>query len=197
MKLLLPYYVLAYFLGSFPTAFIAGRLVKNIDIRKFGSGNVGTTNAFRVLGKGPGTVVFILDLLKGALPIWLFKASAVGHFADSTTVLSIGLAALLGHVFTPFLGFKGGKGVATGAGVLVAGFPPLGGIVILVWVIGFLWTRTVSISSLGAAMALSISSFVLGYNLKTGLVFVGLTAFIFWTHRSNIGRILRGEEGKR
>ncbi len=189
-----PYLVMAYFLGSIPTAYLAGK-IKGIDIRQHGSGNVGATNAFRVLGRGTGIAVFVLDCLKGALPVWLFKASSVGALAPSSTVLAVGLAALLGHVFTPFLGFKGGKGIATGAGVLLAGFPGLFLIAMAVWVLLFQFTRIVSISSLGAAVALTVASFVLGYNLKTCLMAAGLTAFIFWTHRSNISRLVRGEEG--
>lgn len=196
MSFLLPYLVFAYFLGAVPTAFLAAKILKNIDIRQHGSGNVGATNALRVLGKGPGLAVFALDFLKGALPVYLFKASAHGFFAESTETLCVGLAALLGHVFTPFLGFKGGKGVATGSGMLAAGFPFLFIVTSLSWALTFFFTRTVSVSSLGSALALSVSGFFLGYNLKTCAIFAGITCFIFWTHRSNIGRILRGEEGK-
>lgn len=185
--------ICAYFLGAVPTAYLAGRL-KGVDIRKHGSGNVGATNAFRVLGKGPGLAVFVLDFLKGAAPVWVFQSTAQGSLADSTTLLFIGLAALLGHVFTPFLGFKGGKGIATGAGVLAAGFPPLFAISLAVWGLLFVLSKTVSISSLGSVLALSVSSVVLGYNSKTVSVFLVLTAFIFWTHRSNITRLMKGEE---
>lgn len=191
---LIPYFVLAYFLGSIPTAYLVGRL-KGVDIRKQGSGNVGATNAFRVLGKGPGIAVFAVDFFKGAIPVWLFKFSQTGHLAPSSTLLLVGLAALLGHVFTPFLGFKGGKGVATGAGLLTAGFPALFGISLLVWLTVFFSTRIVSISSLCAAVALAVSGFVLGYQLRTCWMFTGIAAFIFWTHRANIGRLLKGEEG--
>jgi acyl phosphate:glycerol-3-phosphate acyltransferase len=196
LNLVLPYLVLAYFLGAIPTAFLAAKWLKNIDIRKHGSGNVGATNAFRVLGKGPGLAVFALDFLKGAAPVYLFKTTAYGSFAESTEVLCIGLAALLGHVFTPFLGFKGGKGVATGSGMLAAGFPWLFLITTASWGATFFFTRIVSVSSLGAALAMSVSAFLLGYNPKTLAIFLALTGFIFWTHRANIGRILRGEEGK-
>ncbi len=192
---LLFYSVLAYFVGAIPTAYLAGKL-KGIDIRQHGSGNVGATNAFRVLGKGPGIAVFVVDFLKGALPVYLFKASVAGSLTGSSAVLCVGMAALLGHVFTPFLGFKGGKGIATGAGMLAAGFPALFGIVLAVWLVTFTFTKIVSISSMGAALALAISSLVLGYKMETVLIFSGVAAFIFWTHRSNIGRLLRGEEGK-
>ncbi len=196
MNSVLFYLVLAYFMGSLPTAYLAGKWLKGIDIRQHGSGNVGATNAVRILGKGPGYAVFLIDFLKGALPVFLFKVSAAGSLSGSSEVLFIGLAALLGHVFTPFLGFKGGKGIATGAGMLAAGFPYLFLIVLMVWLGTWFWTRIVSISSLGAAAALVISSFFLGYKAETIGIFATLTAFIFWTHRSNLGRLLRGQEGK-
>jgi len=190
------YLVLAYLLGSFPTAYIAGRWLKGLDIREHGSGNVGTTNAFRVLGKGPGTVVFIIDFLKGALPVYFFKISSLGALSSSAALLAVGMAALLGHVYTPFLRFKGGKGIATGAGMLAVGFPALFAIALLVWIVTFAITRIVSTSSMGAAIALAIASAVLGYHLQTVLIFTAIAGFVFWTHRSNIGRLLRGEEGK-
>ena len=196
MNSLVFYLVLAYFLGAIPTAYLAGKWLKGLDIREHGSGNVGATNAFRVLGKGTGTAVFVIDFLKGALPVYFFKASSVGALSASSAVLCVGLAALLGHVYTPFLGFKGGKGIATGAGMLASGFPALFGIVLAVWLLMFFMTRTVSISSMGSAAALAIAAFVLGYKLETELIFLAISVFIFWTHRSNIGRILRGEEGK-
>ena len=195
MNTLLPYLLLGYAAGSIPTAFLAGKL-KGVDIRKHGSGNVGATNAFRVLGKGPGIAVFAVDFLKGVLPVLLFKMSSAGSLADSTQFLAVGAAALLGHVYTPFLGFKGGKGVATGAGMLAAGFPVLFLILLAVWVSVFTFTKTVSISSLGAALGLAVSSFVLGYKIETCLAFTALAGFIFWTHRSNIARIFKGEEGR-
>ena len=189
------YLVFAYFLGAMPTAYLAGKWLKGLDIREHGSGNVGTTNAFRVLGKGPGSVVFVIDFLKGALPVYLFKVSAVGALSSSGALLAVGIAAFLGHVYTPFLRFKGGKGIATGAGMLSVGFPALFAIVLTVWALTFSLTRIVSISSMGAAGALAIAGFVLGYRLETALIFVAIAAFVFWTHRSNIGRLIRGEEG--
>jgi acyl phosphate:glycerol-3-phosphate acyltransferase len=191
-----PYFVFAYFLGAIPFAYLAGKL-KGVDIRRHGSGNVGATNAVRVLGKAVGYPVFALDVLKGVLPVLIFKHSALGSLSDSTMILAVGLAALLGHVFTPFLGFKGGKGVATGAGVLLGGFPVLFSIVIAVWLIVFFATRIVSVSSLGAAAALVVASVSLGYKTETILVFALVAGFIFWTHRSNIARLMRGEEGRK
>ncbi len=191
------YMVLAYFLGAIPTAYLAGKWLKGLDIREHGSGNVGTTNAFRVLGKGPGSAVFIIDFLKGAVPVYLFKMSAAGSLASSSLVLCVGVAALLGHVYTPFLRFKGGKGIAAGAGMLAVGFPAPFLIVLTVWVLTFFITRIVSVSSMGAVLALAIAGQVLGYRLETNLIFSALAVFIFWTHRSNIARLLKGEEGRK
>ena len=187
---------LAFCLGSIPTGYLAVKMLKGVDIRDYGSGNVGATNAMRVLGRGPGYAVFAIDFLKGAVPVWLFKSIPAGQFADSTTVLLLGLCALLGHVFSPFLRFKGGKGVATGAGVLAAGFPVLFLITMAAWTVAFLGTKIVSVSSLGSVLALVIASIVLGYHAKTVAVFSAVAGFIFWTHRSNIARLMKGEEGK-
>ncbi len=195
MNAVIPYLVMAYFLGAFPTAYLAGKWLKGLDIREHGSGNVGATNAFRVLGKGPGLAVFVIDFLKGALPVYLFRVSAVGSLASSSIILCVGIAALLGHVYTPFLRFKGGKGVATGAGMLAGGFPALFAIVLAVWAITFFITRIVSVSSMGAALVLVIAGGVLGYRLQTNLIFSAIALFVFWTHRSNIGRLLKGQEG--
>ncbi len=197
MNNIVSYLVLAYFLGAIPTAYLAGKWFGGLDIRQHGSGNVGTTNAFRVLGKGPGSAVFMIDFLKGALPVYLFKASAIGSLAASNLLLCVGLAAVLGHVYTPFLRFKGGKGIATGAGMLASGFPVLFIIVLAVWILTFSITRIVSVSSMGAALALAIAGLGLGYRIETNLIFIGIAVFVLWTHRSNIDRLLKGEEGKK
>src|SRR3989344_8484133 len=121
-------FLAAFTIGSFPTAYVVGRVVKKIDIRQHGSGNVGATNVFRVLGKKYGLLVFAIDFLKGAAAVWLVYlllknpsspiASRCPAFLTSQSLaLWIGLGAILGHVFTPYLRFKGGKGIATGAGV--------------------------------------------------------------------------------
>src|SRR5271163_1780060 len=109
--------ILAYLIGSIPVAYIFGRVLKNIDIREHGSGNMGATNAFRVLGKGPGVIVLILDALKGIIPVTVL-ANAFG-LGDALSLVIISLAAVAGHNWTIFLGFKGGKGMATSLGVLI------------------------------------------------------------------------------
>lgn len=191
------YCLAAFLLGSFPTAYIVAKKIKGIDIRQHGSGNVGATNAFRVLGKKWGIFVFAVDFFKGALPVILAKlclsidATLLGGVA-----LLIGVCAILGHIFSPFLGFRGGKGVATGAGVLLTSFPALFFISALVWYTTFKLFRMVSLSSLIALLSMFILSlFVTSDHLAQGL-FLALLILISWSHRSNIQRILRGEEPK-
>src|SRR5665213_477816 len=108
---------LAYLIGSIPVAYIFGRVLKGVDIREHGSGNMGATNAFRVLGKGPGTIVLNLDIIKGIIPVTLL-ANAFG-LSDALSLVIIAVAAVAGHNWTIFLGFKGGKGMATTLGVLI------------------------------------------------------------------------------
>lgn len=184
--------VLAYFLGSIPFAYIIVRLVKGVDIRTVGSGNAGATNAARVLGKWGFISVFILDLLKGFLPAFI----AMTSFGASWVSLAVGLAAVLGHTYTIFLGFKGGKGVATAAGVFIALAPVPTSIALIVFIIVFLITRMVSAGSIIAAATLFIAVlFISDWALLK--VFTGLlAAFVIFKHRANIGRILRGEENK-
>ena len=196
--------VCGYLSGSVPFGYLAGKL-KGIDIRQHGSGNIGATNAIRVLGKGIGIPVFLLDMLKGWLPVWL-AASWITHTGAAVEIVSVGkvlagFAAVIGHMFTFWLGFKGGKGIATTGGVLwgISRAGMLGG-----W-IGFLTFlfafRYVSLGSLAAAVgvptAMAIQmwregkwDFVL---LGFGIV-VMILAFI--RHRSNIQRLLAGTENK-
>src|SRR5665213_1068043 len=151
---------LAYLIGSIPVAYIFGRVLKNLDIREHGSGNMGATNAFRVLGKGPGTAVLILDIIKGIIPVTLL-ANAFG-LTDALSLVIIGVATVAGHNWTVFLGFKGGKGMATSLGVLIGlaiQFQVLR--IILLWVTGtwlvfFLLFGFVSLASIVAAVVFPI-----------------------------------------
>ena len=189
-------FIAAYFIGAIPTAYLFGKHLKKIDIRKHGSGNVGATNALRVLGKGPGMAVFTIDFLKGFLPfLILSKINLYGGFGQER-VIWLGLAPILGHIFTPFLGFSGGKGVATGAGILLVASPLLFGISLSLWALFFLITKTVSISSLLSTA--SLITFLIFYKLSsnTKLFFLLIFFLLLWTHRSNLKRILKGEERK-
>ena len=188
-------FLAAFLCGSLPTAFLAGKL-KHVDIRRHGSGNVGATNAFRVLGKGYGIAVFLVDFLKGFLPAFLFPKVFWGEASVPALILWAGSAAILGHIFTPFLKFKGGKGVATGAGVVAALHPLLLLLMLFVWGAALLSTKIVSISSL-----ISITFGVIGVlilkrpALELGFFFA-LFLLSLWTHRSNISRLFNKSENK-
>ncbi len=191
----MPYFFYALFAfacGSLPTAFLVAKRLKGIDIRQHGSGNVGATNAFRVLGKGPGSFVFLIDFLKGLVPVLVFSQSQ--HNTASYAPPVIGVFAIMGHIFTPFLKFKGGKGVATGSGVLAASHPLFFGMAFGTWILCFLVTRIVSISSVLSVIVLSLSAWVLRPGESATYVLTALSLFVLWTHRSNMKRLLKGEE---
>jgi len=183
-------------IGSFPTAYLISRLFKKIDIRQHGSGNVGATNVFRVLGKKYGLLVFTIDFLKGAAAVFLVFLIIRDPAANKSMGLWIGLGAILGHVFTPFLGFKGGKGVATGAGVLCAVYPTLFVFTLLTWLLVFVLTKIVSISSIIAVFSISIFSYLMKLERESTAFFVLAALFFIWTHRSNLLRIMKKEENK-
>lgn len=195
--------IVSYLLGSVPTAYIFGRLMKGVDIRTHGSGNVGATNAMRLLGRGPGTTVLILDIAKGFLAV-VFVADAVlkkALISDAETYrLAVGLACILGHSYTLFLRFKGGKGVATSLGVLVGlavGSPSLRlilAIVLLVWIVVFLAVRIVSLASICACVAFPVAVLLLQHSGTLAVTSFILGAFVIYRHKSNIRRLLRREE---
>ena len=191
---------LAFFLiGSVPTGYLLGRS-RGLDIRQHGSGNIGATNVWRVLGWKWGAVAFAADFLKGLLPLYLLKVLALqglqGWSADLLLVLC-GLAAIVGHNYTPWLGFKGGKGIATSAGVLAALMPPVLGVALSLWIVVTLATRFVSVGSILAAASLAPLAwfFYPGQWILFGLAcLAGLLAI--WRHRSNIQRLLAGTESR-
>ncbi len=193
---------LAYLLGSLPSALLVGRLAGRIDIREHGSGNMGATNAFRVLGWRWGLVVGLFDLAKGYLPVLLLPAlfDPTGNYDPLYLELGYGLCAIIGHIFTVFARFRGGKGVLTGLGVLLAIAPLEAGITILVFVAVFLVTRIVSLGSLLATAALCGVLFFeryamqLAVRLELILTCLLLLIIVLVTHRSNIKRLLKGTE---
>ena len=196
--------LVGYLLGSVNFAVLVAKRY-GIDILKEGSGNPGATNVKRVLGKGPGNLVFALDALKGAAGTYLpfLLADALSPGAPRFEVLVAGLAGtLLGHCFSCFLGFKGGKGVASTIGGLLVLLPVPIVIGAALWAIAFYTTRYVSVASLALGLSLPLSCWLLPKftSLQFGtaqLIFAGAIAlFNVWTHRSNIGRLLRGEENK-
>ncbi len=186
----------AFLLGSFPTAYVVAKKAGGVDIRKHGSGNIGATNALRVLGKKYGAIVFFADFLKGAVPAGAAAVLFAGDPQAPLIALTAGVAAMLGHIFTPFLGFKGGKGVSTGAGALCAAYPALFALSLGVFLLLILSTKIVSLSALAAMGALVLASFWYPKDpLATGLL-VSIFLLVCWTHRENIARLAQGQEGK-
>lgn len=187
---------LAYLMGSIPTGLVVGRL-KGVDIRKQGSGNVGATNVARVVGKLPGFLVLAVDVAKGWLSVALLagKAASLGAALPVEVLqLGMGVAAVAGHIWNPFLQFQGGKGVATALGVLLGLDWRIAAGVTAVWLAVAFMTRYVSVASISAALA---APFLLLFAGKPTLwVFggIGISLAILWRHRPNILRLLQKEE---
>ncbi|MCG6954580.1 MAG: glycerol-3-phosphate 1-O-acyltransferase PlsY [Gemmatimonadetes bacterium] len=186
---------LSYVFGATPTSYWVGKAVHGIDLRQHGSGNLGATNAFRILGWKSALPVILVDVSKGFVPVWLFPGLCGASFGWT---LAFGAAAIVGHMFSFWVGFKGGKGVGTSAGVFLALAPwaVLGGF--LVWLALMIATRYVSVASMGAAVTLPV--FVAftahaGGATLTGFT-VALAIVVVWAHRSNIRRLIRGEENR-
>ena len=185
----------AYLVGSIPAAYLAGK-AKGVDLRQHGSGNLGATNAWRVLGWKIGLSVYLFDTLKGALPVLLLPHPAAN--ADLWKI-AYGVAAIAGHVKPIYLGGKGGgKGVATAGGVFFALAPAALLVALGVFVAVFLASGYVSLGSLSAAAVLPVALLVLNGGRVTPVLVIGvlLAAFVFWTHRANIGRLRRGQENR-
>lgn len=193
--------LIAYGAGSTPFGYLVAK-AKGVDIRQHGSGNIGATNVIRVLGKKVGIPVFILDFLKGLLPVVVARFWCNRAGLDATwPMLLAALGSVMGHNFTFWLGFKGGKGVATSAGVLLALLPLALGVALLCWVICFYATRYVAVASIVAGISLPLT--VLGQRLFTGspsLPLLGFATLIgllaVWRHRSNIRRLREGTENR-
>jgi acyl phosphate:glycerol-3-phosphate acyltransferase len=205
--------VLSYLVGSFPTSIIVARKMRGIDIRQHGSGNAGGTNAIRVLGWKAGALVILMDMAKGLIATMLVSRLMYGPFPfpnatpfDDFTVVQIiaGCSAILGHVWTLFAGFRGGKGIATAGGMLLGIAPIEVAVAFGVFLIVFMVSQYVSLGSLSAAVAFPLTMFfrenifmvdVQGYNT---LIFfsMAISLLIFYTHRSNILRLVKGTENR-
>lgn len=189
---LLPWFGASYLLGAIPTSYLVVRLVKGQDLRSMGSGNLGATNLYRVLGLKYALPVALFDVGKGALPVLVFAPLAGG---TDLLALLLGITAVLGHMFSVFVGFRGGKGVATGAGV-VLGLGPwalLAGLV--VWLITLLTTGYVSLASLLAAVLLPFAVYWFHPERRELIwLFAVLSLAIVVLHRANISRLLKGTE---
>lgn len=205
--------VLSYLLGSFPTAMLIGKFFKGVDPRKFGSRNMGSTNAFRVLGWKLGLLVQVIDIAKGLVATLVISKIFYGKlpfenitpFTDITLVqIFAGIAAVVGHVWTIFASFKGGKGINTAAGVLVSLAPIDATISVGIFILVLISSGYVSLGSITAAFSFPLVMFlrenlfkveVSGYH--TMIYFsIGISVFFLYTHRANIKRLLTGEENR-
>ncbi|MEA3306856.1 MAG: glycerol-3-phosphate 1-O-acyltransferase PlsY [Elusimicrobiota bacterium] len=186
--------IISYVFGAIPTGYVLGKYLKGIDIRDYGSGNPGTANVYRTLGKWAGITTFAGDFLKGFLPTVL----AMGFFYQRTghwwiPVLA-GAVAIAGHIWTPFLKFKGGKGVATSAGVFTAimPLPILGALIVFTIIVAI--TKHISLGSMGASIVLPFLSFYFKSYFPLSIMAILVCALIFCTHIPNIRRIISGKE---
>ena len=192
--------VFSYFLGAIPTAYVFGRLLKGIDIRQHGSGNVGATNALRVLGKGPGAAVLLLDIFKGTLATTLVPDVLGLNQIWQYVVLA--LTAVGGHNWTVFLNFKGGKGIATSLGVLIGLAIQIASIRIVLlatvgsWAVVFLLSGYVSLASIVAAVVLPLVMVFTLQPLALTILGVIICLSVVLRHRNNIKRLLKGEESR-
>ncbi|MFH1387412.1 MAG: glycerol-3-phosphate 1-O-acyltransferase PlsY [bacterium] len=178
-----------YLLGSIPFGYVVAR-AWNVDIRRHGSGNIGATNVFRIVGVWPGVTVFILDFLKGTLAVWLgFMASS-----DPLVILLFGFAAILGHMYSCFMKFKGGKGAATGLGVLAGIAPDIFIVVIIIAIILISVTRYVSVASIFTSFAVWLMMVV--WQKPSAYIWVTffIAVFILFRHIPNVKRLLAGTE---
>jgi acyl phosphate:glycerol-3-phosphate acyltransferase len=187
----------AFLLGSIPTGYLVAR-AKGVDIRQHGSGNIGATNVFRTLGKPLGVFVFMVDALKGFAVVWL--AGRFGGASDWAGIIAA-VAVIAGHNYTPWLGFKGGKGIATSAGVLLALMPWAVLCIAIVWFVVFKVSRYVSLASISAATALPVAVAALwsagcGGNGPLLGFSVLISALAIWRHRTNIQRLRAGTESR-
>jgi len=192
--------VVAYLLGAIPFAVIVGRLFYRVDVRQHGSGNAGATNVMRVLGLPAGIAVLLLDGLKGAAAA-LFAMQVYPEALNATAydwvLIGASFAAVLGHSYSPFLGFSGGKGVATAAGALLVVMPAVWPILIAVFVLVVAIWRMVSLGSIVIAALYPVLVLVFYGDRPAFIVFSFVAAgLVLWRHRANMARILRGEEAK-
>lgn len=205
--------LIAYLLGSIPTGFLVAK-ARGVDIRSVGSGNIGATNVFRILGKSAGAFVLLADAAKGWLAVFVVARLVSGWFypdagslAREWFSLCAGIAAILGHNYTCWLHFKGGKGIATSAGVLVALVPVPLLIILGVWIIVFALSRYVSLASISAAFTLPFAVWLVGeirdkiqgdrdVTRIIVLITAALAALAIYKHKTNIQRLLKGTENR-
>lgn len=181
----------SFLVGSIPVGLIVAKL-KGVDLRKVGSGNIGATNVLRTMGKKPALITLAGDMLKGLIPVFIS-----GYILDDPLYSGIvGLAAILGHDFSIFLKFRGGKGVATSIGVILAYSPLVSVLTVLVWIIVVFMTRYSSMGAIVSFMLLPLNIYVFDYSNERFLISIFITLLILFKHRENIGRLLSGREPK-
>lgn len=194
MTLSLLLVVFAFFFGSIPWGYMIGKL-KGVDLRKVGSGNIGATNVLRVIGKKEAIITLLLDISKGLIPVLVVKI--LPSYGDNLLLIGlVGISSILGHCYTPFLKFKGGKGVATSIGVLLGYMPLAGLITILIWIITFKISKISSVGALVSFAFLPVNVYLLGYSEEVKLFAFLITAIIYLRHIENIKRLLKGTESK-
>ncbi|MEW6557642.1 MAG: glycerol-3-phosphate 1-O-acyltransferase PlsY [Elusimicrobiota bacterium] len=180
--------VISFLFGSIPTAYLITKIFYGLDIRQHGSRNPGATNVWRTVGKIPAGVTFLLDVLKGFVPVYISRKI----FAEPslTVPLFAGFCAIVGHIWTPFLHFKGGKGVATGFGVFLALIPVATFLALLVFVVIFALTKYVALGSISAVISLPLFLYLLKRPTVIICISIVLAIIIVWRHKSNIKKIL-------
>jgi glycerol-3-phosphate acyltransferase PlsY len=183
-------WLVSYLIGSVPTAYVLARLLKGVDIRTVGSGNVGATNAARVLGSWAGVVVLIVDVLKGVVAVGLI-APLIG---GASSAWGCGLMAVLGHDFPVWLGGRGGKGVATTIGAVAAAAPWVAVSLLAVWAVVFGACRYVSVASMAAALAIPVTQGILHAPAREVCVGASVAVLILVQHRANLQRLMAGTE---
>lgn len=193
--------IIAYLFGSIPTSVLWGRAFYGTDVRQHGSRNAGATNTFRVLGWRAGVPVLLIDIAKGFIPVRIlpnFTELEPDTAPWMWLRVALVLAAVIGHLYPVFAGFKGGKGVATSLGGVLAVHPGAAGICVIVFALVFLLSKYVSLGSLSAAVAFPLAvSLIYGETSAVKIGFaIALCLLVFYTHRENIGRLLRGEENR-
>lgn len=192
--------ILAYLLGSIPFSYLLGILIKGQDIRKFGSGNLGATNAFRVFGKPIGMMVAILDTLKSGLLVFLIKDTTLFSSLDLLNPLVFGFASVVGHSFPIWFKFKGGKGVATSFGLILAYNPYIAVVMFVIFFLTEIITRYVSVASTVAAISMFLLAVTLNFAWKVDYYLVAITflsvSLIIIRHQSNYKRLRMGTENK-
>jgi len=194
--------VLAYLMGSFSSAVWIGKWFYNTDVREHGSGNAGATNTIRVLGTRAGVIVMVLDIVKAWGAVMLAHLFAINSWTDAQLVdykIVVGSLAVLGHVFPVFTGFKGGKGVASLVGVIIALYSPYIFLLVLAWFLTvFILTRYVSLASVTASIFFAVLAIFIFHEQNTYLIVLAalIAVFVPLTHHKNIKRLLKGEENK-